>query len=282
LGTQPFDLILVRYGSERLLYRLSRSRYVDRFLLKGPMLFAIWTEETHRPTRDIDFLGFGANDTDELARIFRDICQTDVEPDGLLFKMETVRAQPIRDASVYAGIRITMEARLENARIPIQVDIGFGDAVTPDPEEVQFPVLLDLPAPRLRSYPLYTVIAEKLEAIVLLGEANSRMKDFYDVKFLSLRFEFDGQTLVEAIRATFNRRKTRLPDVVPVAFTQEFATDKAPQWNAFIQRNRLPAELFTSVVDAIRVFAVPPLLASGGAGRFSRRWAPGGAWQPRG
>jgi hypothetical protein len=175
-----------------------------------------------------------------------------------------------------------MEARLENARIPIQVDVGFGDGVTPDPEEVQFPVLLDLPAPRLRSYPIYTVIAEKLEAMVLLGEPNSRMKDFYDVKFLSLRFEFDGQTLVEAIRATFNRRITILPNVVPVAFTQEFATEKAPQWNAFILRNRLPAELFTSVVDAIRVFAVPPLLASAGARTFSRRWASGGAWQPRG
>jgi predicted nucleotidyltransferase component of viral defense system len=177
---EPFDLTLVRYGSERLLYRLSQSHYVDRFLLKGAMLFRVWTEETHRPTRDIDLLGFGANDTDELAQIFREVSQTDVEPDGLVFRPETVKAESIREEAAYAGIRITMEAKLENARIPIQVDIGFGDAVTPGPEEVQYPVLLDLPAPRLRSYPVYTVIAEKLEAMVLLGEANSRMKDFYD------------------------------------------------------------------------------------------------------
>ena len=171
-----------------------------------------------------------------------------------------------------------MEARLENARIPIQVDIGFGDAVTPGPEEVQFPVLLDLPAPRLRSYPVYTVIAEKLEAMVLLGEANSRMKDFYDVGFMSLRFEFDGQTLVEAVRATFDRRKTRLPEVIPVALTEEFAAAKTPQWNAFSRRNNLPAEPFTAVVSAIQLFAGPPLLASDGEGRFLRYWS-AGAWR---
>lgn len=177
--------------------------------------------------------------------------------------------------------RVTMEARLENARIPIQVDIGFGDVVTPGPEEVHFPVLLDLPAPRLRSYPVYTVIAEKLEAMVLLGEANSRMKDFYDVRFMGLRFEFDGQTLVEAIGATFNRRKTKLPNVVPFALTQEFAVAKTPQWNAFIRRNSLPAEPFTTVLGAIRAFATPPLLASDGEGRFSYYWPAGGAWHAR-
>jgi predicted nucleotidyltransferase component of viral defense system len=277
---EPFDLTLVRYGSERLLYRLSQSHYVDRFLLKGAMLFTVWTEETHRPTRDIDLLGFCANDTDELAQIFREVSQTDVEPDGLVFRPETVNAESIREEAAYAGIRITMEARLENARIPIQVDIGFGDAVTPGPEEVQYPVLLDLPAPRLRSYPVYTVIAEKLEAMVLLGEANSRMKDFYDVRFLSLRFEFDGKTLVEAIGATFDRRKTRLPDVVPAALTDEFAAAKTPQWNAFSGRNNLTAEPFSAVVSAIRVFAATPLLASRGEGGFLGHWS-AGAWRSR-
>jgi hypothetical protein len=276
---EPFDLILVRYGIERLLYRLSRSPYVNRFLLKGAMLFAIWTERTYRPTRDVDLLGFGASDTDELERIFRDLCQMDVDPDGLRFKPETVSAQPIREQSAYAGIRVTMEAGLENARIPIQVDIGFGDAVTPGPEEVEFPVLLDFPVPRLRSYPVYTVIAEKLEAMVLFGEANSRMKDFYDVWFMSVRFEFDGQTLVEAIQATFDRRKTKLPTIVPVALTQEFAVTKTAQWNAFIRRNSLPAEAFNTVADAIRAFAAPPLLTSSERGKFSRYWPPGGDWQ---
>jgi Nucleotidyl transferase AbiEii toxin, Type IV TA system len=228
------------------------------------MLFAIWTREINRPTRDIDLLGFGANDTNEITEIFRDICETNVEPDGLVFMPENVRAETIRADSAYSGIRVTMEARLENARIPIQVDIGFGDAVTSDPPEVEFPVLLDFPVPRLRSYPVYTVVAEKLEAMVLLGEANSRMKDFYDVRSMTMRFEFDGQTLVEAIRATFERRKTRLSGRIPIAFTQEFATAKTSQWNAFIRRNGLPLESFNGVVDAIRTFAVPPLMASGG------------------
>ena len=161
---EPFDLILVRYGIERLLYRLSQSPYVDRFLLKGAMLFVIWSNETHRPTCDIDLLGFGTSDSNELERIFRHLCEKAVEPDGLRFNPQTVRAQPIREQSGYAGIRVTMEAVLENTRIPIQVDIGFGDAVTPAPEEVAFPVLLEFPEPHVRAYPVYTVIAEKLEA----------------------------------------------------------------------------------------------------------------------
>jgi predicted nucleotidyltransferase component of viral defense system len=276
---EPFDLILVRYGIERLLYRLSRSPYVDRFLLKGAMLFVIWSDETHRPTRDVDLLGFGPSDSDELERIFCHLCEMAVKPDGLRFNPQTVRAQPIREQSGYAGIRVTMEAVLENARIPIQVDIGFGDAVTPAPEEVAFPVLLEFPAPHLRSYPIYTVIAEKLEAMVLLGEANSRMKDFYDVWFLSRRFEFDGETLVQAIRATFDRRKTKLPTGVPLALTQEFATLKTGQWNAFVQRNKLSAEAFPRVINAIHTFAARPLLASSAAERFPFDWSLGGNWK---
>jgi Nucleotidyl transferase AbiEii toxin, Type IV TA system len=202
-----------------------------------------------------------------------------VEPDGLRLNRQTVRAQPIREQSGYAGIRVTMEAALENARIPIQVDIGFGDAVTPAPEEVAFPVLLDFPAPHLRSYPVYTVIAEKLEAVVLLGEANSRMKDFYDVWFLSRRFEFDGETLVQAIRATFDRRKTKLPTSVPLALTQEFAALKTRQWNAFVQRNKLSDEPFPTVVDAIYSFAAHPLLASSAGEGFPLDWSLEGNWK---
>jgi Nucleotidyl transferase AbiEii toxin, Type IV TA system len=205
------------------------------------MLFVIWSDETHRPTRDVDSLGFGPSDSNELERIFRHVCEMAAEPDGLRFNPQTVRAQPIREQSGCAGIRVTMDAVLENARIPIQVDIGFGDAVTPAPEEVAFPVLLEFPAPHVRSYPVYTVIAEKLEAMVLVGEANSRMKDFYDVWFLSRRFEFDGETFVQAIRATFDRRKTQLPTSVPLALTLQFATLKIGQWNAFVRRNKLPA-----------------------------------------
>jgi predicted nucleotidyltransferase component of viral defense system len=276
---EPFDLILVRYGIERLLYRLSQSPYADRFLLKGAMLFVIWSNETHRPTRDVDLLGFGPSDSDELERIFRYLCEMAIEPDGLRFNPQTVRAQPIREHSGYAGIRMTMEAVLENARIPTQVDIGFGDVVTPAPEEVEFPVLLEFPAPHLRSYPVYTVIAEKLEAMVLLGEANSRMKDFYDVWFLSRRFVFEGETLVRAIRATFDRRKTKLPTSVPLALTQEFAALKTGQWKAFVQRNKLSDEPFPTVVDAIYSFAAQPLLASSAGERFPFDWSLEGNWK---
>ncbi|MFM8764913.1 MAG: nucleotidyl transferase AbiEii/AbiGii toxin family protein, partial [Spartobacteria bacterium] len=195
---EPFDLILMRYGIERLLYRLGRSSHADRFLLKGAMLFRVWRDFSHRPTRDVDLLGFGSTETNDLEEIFRELCLQQVEPDGLLFLPSTVKAELIREQAVYGGIRVTLEARLGNARVPIQCDVGFGDAVTPAPEQIEFPALLDFPAPRLRSYPTYTVIAEKLEAIVLLGETNSRMKDFYDLWFLSREFEFDGNTLVAA------------------------------------------------------------------------------------
>jgi hypothetical protein len=151
--------------------------------------------------------------------------------------------------------------------------------VTPAPEEGAFPVLLEFPAPHLRSYPVYTVISEKLEAMVLLGEANSRMKDFYDVWFLSRRFEFEGETLIQAIRATFDRRKTKLPTSVPLALTQEYATLKTGQWNAFVQRNKLSAEPFPRVFDAIHTFATPPLLASSAGERFPLYWSPGGSWK---
>lgn len=169
------------------------------------MLFRVWTDSSHRPTRDLDLLGFGSAETSALENIFRELCRLPVQPDGLVFRQDTVKAEQIREDAIYDGVRVTMEARLENARIPIQCDVGFGDVVTPGPEAVEFPGLLDFPPPHLRSCPIYTVVAEKLEAMVLLGEANSRRKDFYDMWFLSQQFDFDGQMLVEAIRATFAR-----------------------------------------------------------------------------
>jgi hypothetical protein len=171
---QPFDLVLVRYGIERLLYRLSLSPHGGRFVLKGAMLFAVWSETMHRPTRDVDLLGFGSADQEQLRGVFVALCGMSVEPDGLSFLPDTVRAESIRDEEAYPGTRITLEARLEQARIPLQADIGFGDAVTPAPEAIEFPTLLDSPAPRLRAYPLCTVVAEKIEALVRLGAANTR------------------------------------------------------------------------------------------------------------
>jgi Nucleotidyl transferase AbiEii toxin, Type IV TA system len=210
---EDFNLILVRYGIERLLYRLSRSKYADRFLLKGAMLFLVWSGEIYRPTRDVDLLGFGSSDSEDLAQIFREVCLIDVEPDGLLFNAETVKAEDIREQAAYPGVRVTVQATLGNARISIQVDVGFGDAVTPNPDEIEFPALLDFPAPRLLSYPIYTTVAEKLETMVLLGETNSRMKDFFDVWRMSVLLEFDGRTLVEAILSCDGAGRSRREDL---------------------------------------------------------------------
>jgi Nucleotidyl transferase AbiEii toxin, Type IV TA system len=245
------------------------------------MLFLVWSGETYRPTRDLDLLGFGSTDTGEMEQIFREICLIEVEPDGLLFKAETVKAEDIREQAAYPSLRITALATLGNARISMQVDIGFGDVVTPGAESVEFPVLLDFPAPRLHSYPTYTAVSEKLEAMVRLAEATSRLKDFYDVRKMSVLFEFEGQTLVDAIRATFNRRKTPISTAVPEAFTQEFAIAKQMQWEAFIRRNHLPGEAFIDVIEAISRFLYRPLQAANRSERFGETWPAGGPWAAR-
>lgn len=256
---EPFDLVLVRFGIERLLYRLSRSSYADKFLLKGAMLFAIWSDGTHRPTRDVDLLGFGASDDEELKRVFIELCGMSVEPDGLRFLPESVAATPIREEAAYPGIRVTLEARLENARVSIQLDIGFGDIVTPGPEEVEFPALLDFAAPHVRAYPIYTVVAEKLEATVRLGEENTRMKDFFDLWFLSRKFSFEGELLRNAITRTFARREMDLPKTLPSSLASDFAERKAATWAVFVGRNVLGNLDMKIVLEAIRAFAWPVL-----------------------
>lgn len=275
---EPFDLVLTRYGIERLLYRLSRSIYADRFLLKGAMLFHVWTDSSYRPTRDVDLLGFGPAETADLKDVFRAVCSLSVEPDGLIFIIDTVKAEAIREEAAYGGIRVSLEAHLENARISIQCDIGFGDAVTPEPEAITFPTLLDFPSPHLRSYPIYTVIAEKLEALVLLGETNSRMKDFYDLWFLSQQFEFEGKILLDAIRMTFSKRNSKLPEMRPVGLTENFALAKANQWNAFILRNKLYARDFVEIVARIRCFVELPLLRAKASDSFNKYWQPDTRW----
>ncbi len=277
-GKEPFDLVLSRYAVERLLYRLSQSTYADRFLLKGAMLFPLWFEEMHRPTRDVDLLGFSENDEETLERIFKRLCEITVEKDVLTFDAKSVTAERIQEDAAYTGIRVTLLATLENARIPVQADIGFGDAVTPSPEEVTFPTLLGFPAPRLRAYPIYTVVAEKLEAMVSLGEANSRMKDFFDIWFLSHRFEFDGKLLAQAIQATFIRRLTALPEGIPLALSNEFADSKATQWRAFLNKNALPQSEFLRVITALRTFIAAPLSSAAHGGVFVQVWAKQGPW----
>ena len=261
---ETFDAVLNRFGRERLLYRIGISEYRDRFLLKGAMLFALWYDMPHRPTRDMDLLGFGPGELFVLERVFREIAQQPVD-DGLAFS-ETVTAAEIRKEANYAGSRVTLLATLEQARIPLQVDIGFGDPVTPAAEQIDYPVLLeDLNPPRLGAYPVYTVIAEKLQAIVSLGMVNSRLKDYFDLQVLLVREELDEQVLAEAVRRTFAVRSTPLPQQVPLGLSSEFGEDpdKQAQWRAFLQRNELAEVPLPAVVSQIREGLVPVLFRAG-------------------
>jgi predicted nucleotidyltransferase component of viral defense system len=281
---EDFQRVLIRYTSERLLYRLSCSEYRDSFVLKGALLFAVWFSEPYRPTKDLDLLGRGPSEVGPLVEAFRALCSTPVEADGLTFLPESVVGGAIRDEMEYGGIRINLLALLGNARIPLQVDVGFGDAVTPAPSEVDFPTLLDLPGPRLRVYPRETVVAEKLEALVRLDLDNSRMKDFYDLWVLSRRFAFEGAVVVQAVRATFQRRGTALPADTPVALTTTFSDSSAKQtqWQAFIRRGASAADVppLAEIITGLRAFLLPPLEALQGARPFANTWSPGGHWSP--
>jgi hypothetical protein len=259
---EDFNLLLLRYGIERLLFRLSQSPYAGRFLLKGAMLFVVWDDKTHRPTRDLDLLGFGPSEKAELTQVFQEVVAMPVVDDGIVFDPKSVQADEIREDNAYGGVRIRLMGKLGTAEVPVQIDVGAGDVVTPAPETATFPTLLDFPAPRVRTYPVYTVVAEKFEAMVKLGIANTRMKDFHDVWFLAHRFEFDGPTLRKAIEATFARRQTNLPQS-PEALTEAFANDptKQAQWVAFLRRNGLTGitNQFSEVVAVIRKLIEPVL-----------------------
>ncbi len=279
---ENFDLVLTRYGLERLLYRLSRSRFADQFILKGAMLFLLWSDDPHRVTRDVDLLGHGDNSPDHLVKVFREIVSETVDDDGLVFDGDSIRAETIAEEAEYDGIRVQLKAVLSGANISLQVDIGFGDVVTPDAERTEYPTLLEFPAPVLRTYPRETVIAEKYQAMVMLGIANSRMKDFYDIWVLARDFDFDGELLCQAIRATFERRKTQLPDTEPLAFTSEFYDDrqKQTQWQAFINKSGLTEEsvALDQVIDTLRRFLMPPTKALNDGKVFGVHWQADGNW----
>jgi predicted nucleotidyltransferase component of viral defense system len=282
---QDFQNVLLRYGLERLLYRVSRSQIRGSLILKGAMLFQVWSGQIHRPTRDLDLLGFGEPSQERFTDEFKKLCELKVEPDGLVFDAASVRTEEIREAAEYQGIRIRLRATLERAKIELQVDIGFGDSITPDPVDTNYPTLLDLPAPVVRAYPQETVIAEKLQAMVMLGIANSRLKDFFDVWTLSRLFDFRGELLARAIAATFERRQTAIPDGVPLALTADFATDptKRTQWTAFVNRGRFadcPTDL-QKLIEPLREFLLPPLTALNSGRPFDQHWPAGGPWQDR-
>lgn len=276
-----FQLVLLRYVNERLLYRLATSSHANRFVLKGAALFTVWTGQPHRATRDLDLLGFGDSSEANLRGVFNEVVTVKAEDDGVVFDASSLEVGPIRENQEYGGVRVTLTAHVAEAKVRVQVDVGFGDAITPEALEIDFPALLSFPAPRLRAYPKETVIAEKLDAMVQLGLANSRMKDFYDLRLLSELFDFDGQLLVNAIQATFTRRGTPVPDELPVALSPEFLGDpgKARQWSAFASKSGASdVGDFASIMARVARFVTEPLKQARTTVPWKATWPKGGPW----
>lgn len=273
---------LVRYGVERLMYRLSRSPHADRFILKGAVLFILWLEDAHRPTRDLDLLGLGEFSAENLRGIFGEVCAAPVEDDGAEFLSDGIEIEEIREAESYQGLRVKIPGRLGSIQLNVSVDVGFGDAVVPNPRKVAYPVLLDLPHPEMSAYPMEAAVAEKVDAMVLLGLQNSRMKDYYDLWTLARRFSFDAARLAEALDATLKRRGRKLPSQILSGLTEEFAANpaKRTQWKAFLRRT-IPGRTdlaLGEVVPFLRGFLAPVLEAvlSGSTPHF--HWTPERGW----
>jgi len=279
---RTFNELLQHYALERFLYRLSRSRYKTSLILKGALSFARNTDEFSRPTRDIDFLGKTANTIENIENIIRQICTEKVEPDGLTFDPDTVQGQVIVEDTDYSGVRTSFIGHLGNAKIFMQVDISFGDEVTPRPEKFDYPVILEnLPQPTILRYTPESVIAEKLEAMVKLGEINSRIRDFYDIWYLSRNFSFDGELLSSAVLNTFQTRETQII-AKPVALTTTFSEnpEKQTAYRAFMNRSIISnaPENLRELVQLIAEFILPILEALDSSRSFKGRWKPGGPW----
>jgi hypothetical protein len=284
---EDYNALLARYVAERFLYRLGRSAQRDRFVLKGAMLFVLWEGDLHRMTRDLDLLSRGSPEVDDVVAAVREVCVTEVDDDGVTFHPETVAGERIREDQAYEGVRVRVLATLGGARVPLQVDVGFGDAVTPGVEEAELPTVLGSPAPHVKAYPRETAVAEKVQAMVLLGIANTRMKDFYDTAHLAHHFAFSGQALVDALEATFSRRGTPLPSGLPLALSEEFSGDaaKQQQWRAFLKKAGLAGAApdagsdLPDVVENLRRFLEAPLSATREGVPFAGTWIPPGPWR---
>ncbi len=275
------QLVLSEFAIERLLYRLGNSPHAGDYVLKGAMLFRLWSPSPGRATWDLDLLGRGASSVQDVVDVIRDLCAVPGD-DAVEFDSATILGDEIRDADEYAGVRVRLEARLDRARIPMQVDVGFGDAVTPLPERVRYPTLLDHAPPAILAYPPEAVVAEKLESMVSLGVTNSRMKDFYDVYVLASSRSFRGSELARAIRATFQRRGTAVPDGRPLVLTPGFlgAPERRTQWRAFLRRGRLDAAPdATELAAALQAFLGPVLRALAAEQPPPATWSPGGPWR---
>lgn len=280
---RPFNELLQHYAIERFLYRLGQSKHAEKLLLKGALLLRVWQIPMARPTMDIDVLGRTAGTPEALVAILRECMTLDVEDDGMRYDPESVTTEAITLDADYKGWRIRFQGQLGNARVPMQVDVGIGDVVYPAPIWIDYPVLLDQPAPHLLAYTPENAIAEKYQAIVELDMANSRMKDFHDIWTLAHNLEFGGERLSEAIGKTFGRRKTELPKAVPTAFMPEFYEDKTKlaQWRAFLNKGLVTGDgvSLADVVKVLRDFLLPPTEVLIAGKVFRMRWTPKGTWE---
>ena len=277
---RPFAEILQYYGMERFLYRFSQSDYADKFILKGALMFIVWDIPERRTTLDIDFLARFDNTLPKIEKVIKDVCRVQVPPDGLIFNPETVTGRTIREAADYEGIRIKFTGFLERSRIPMQIDMGFGDIVVPRPKVIDYPVILDFPKPHLKGYSIESVVSEKFEAMVKLGLLNSRMKDFYDLWLMTRRFNFDGASLAEALKKTFTHRKTPLPEKKPL-FAEEIydeISDRQTLWKAFLTKGRIKhaPEKLSEAAKIIEKFLIKPLEAI--HSNFKSKWRASGQW----
>lgn len=277
--------ILQRYAMERFLYRLGLSSHKEKYVLKGALLFHVWSDQQHRSTRDIDFLGHGDSSIEHVETVIKAICQQSLPQeidDGLIFDETTVKGSLIKEDQEYEGVRLKFAAQLGKIPIPMLVDVGFGDAVSEQIQTETFPVYLDLPAPQIKIYPKETVIAEKLQAMVALDMSNSRLKDFYDIWFLSQTYDFDGEKLRQAIDCTFERRQTPIPKGVPTALTPKFSQDvnKENQWKSFAKKQRL-ANDFTldNIAKQLSGFLIPVLDSLKSDQTYHRQWRPAQGWE---
>ena len=276
---RPFSEVLQYYGMERFLYRLSQSRYRDLFILKGALMLRVWHSPQLRPTMDIDLLGRTGNTPEAIESQIRDVLSIEIKPDSMHYDTATLTSTRITEDADYPGIRIRFLGSLDTARITLQLDIGFGDIVYPAPERSEFPTLLADPAPELWCYSRESAIAEKVEAMVKLGELNSRMKDFYDIWLLSRQFEFQYNPLAEALRRTFQHRDTALPHDLIIA-NDAFAAAKQVQWAAFRKRLQDPTipKSFVTIAHALADFLEPVVSSLIKESPGSRNWHPGGPW----
>lgn len=280
-----YNRILTRYAIERLLYRLSLTEATERYVLKGAMLFVTWPEHVFRPTGDLDLLGEGNPEPDALIELFTRICQVEAENDGIVFDHTSLLVEPVREGDKYQGARLAMNATLAGAKIRVLVDIGFGDHVYPAPKRQSFPGLLpDMPAANILMYPPETVVAEKFQAMVALGEANTRIKDFHDIWVTTHTFPFDLANLVEAVSGTLKRRETAVPTGMPLALTDAFAkiAEERGLWSGFLRRNppTLQPPPFLELQAELRRFFGPVIATLDAPESALGRWdRDAGAWR---